>query len=200
MIKNYLFAFVQQKKHQLLSLPATRIWASVCQIGAGVLLLFFSAQATIPFGLVPLTLQTVGLVVLGCSFPKGVPTLATSLYVALGTLGFPLFAGFRSGIGCLLGPTGGYLIGMVVCAWAMDAFRSNVDMRNGYAPLLCGLMGVALIYVFGVGMLAYGLGLSQALKVGFFPFFPIEMFKLLFAYLLVYPINKKINKNTADKQ
>lgn len=200
MIKKHLFAFIQQKKHQLLSLPATHIWASVCQVGAGILLLFFSAQATIPIVPVPITLQTVGLIVLGCSFPKGIPTLATSLYVALGILGFPLFAGFQSGVGALLGPRGGYLIGMVVCSWAMDAFRRNVDRRNWYALPLCGLMGVALIYVFGVGMLAYGLGLPEALKVGFLPFFPIEIFKLVFAYLLMYPVNKKINKNNADKQ
>ncbi len=150
MIKTPTFAFIQPKKHQLLSLPTTRIWARVCQVCAGALLLFFSVQAAIPIGPVPITLHTVALVVLGCSFPKGIPTVATSLYVVLGILGFPLFAGFRSGFGVLLGPTGGYLIGMVVGSWAMDAFRSHVAMRNWYVPLLCGLIGVALIYVFGV--------------------------------------------------
>ncbi|MDQ3287106.1 MAG: biotin transporter BioY, partial [Pseudomonadota bacterium] len=75
-----------------------------------------TAQVSLPLLPVPLTLQTLGVLFTGAVLGSKRGTLALLLYVAEGAIGLPVFAGGLSGIGVLIGPTGGYLVGFIVAA------------------------------------------------------------------------------------
>ena len=85
---------------------------------------WISVPATVPF-----TLQTFGVFLAAAVLGGKRGTLAVLVYLALGMAGVPVFAGFQGGMGCLLGSTGGYLIGFLFLAlvmWAGGA-RNPVD-------------------------------------------------------------------------
>ena len=74
---------------------------------------------TIPFYVVPFTLQTLGVFLTLRFLGSKRGTVAIAVYLVLGALGVPVFAGFTGGIGRLLGPTGGYLVGFLVSGLVM---------------------------------------------------------------------------------
>ena len=110
------------------------------------------AWVSIPVGDVAYTLQSLAvalaLLLLG---GKG-GTLAVTLYLLLGAVGLPVFSGFRGGIGALLGPTGGYLLGFALWAlvyWLLTAIRPSRQWVS-----LAGLV-VGLLACYGFGTLWY---------------------------------------------
>jgi biotin transport system substrate-specific component len=84
-------------------------------VALGAVLIIICSWLTVPFA-VPFTMQTFAvycaLLLLGGR--RGL--LAVLLYILLGAFGLPVFSGFRGGIGALLGPTGGYILGFLLCA------------------------------------------------------------------------------------
>ena len=72
------------------------------------------APVAIPLGVVPITLQTVIVPLIASITTRRVGLAAVVVYLLLGLIGLPVFAGWASGVGVLLGPTGGYLIGLVL--------------------------------------------------------------------------------------
>jgi biotin transport system substrate-specific component len=131
------------------------------------LLVAVSAQVAIPlpFTPVPVTLQT--LVVLLCATALGSRRgpMAILLYLAEGAAGLPVFSAGRAGIGHLLGPTGGYL---AEAGWTRKPLRA-------FAALLAGS---ACIYIPGMIWLGVSVGYSRVIALGLLPFLPGEGFKL----------------------
>lgn len=102
---------------------------------------------TIP-GAVPFTLQTMGVFLAVGLLGGRRGTTAVLVYILLGAVGAPVFSGFNSGIGALLGPTGGYIIGFLATALLMWAMEAVLGRRKWVLPLSM-VLGLAVCYAFG---------------------------------------------------
>ena len=92
---------------------ASRTW-SICMVGLSIAIIAISSWITIPLGPIPFTLQMFAIPLVIYVLRPLQTTAAIYIYVGLGALGLPLFSGMRGGVGVLLGPTGGFLIGYLI--------------------------------------------------------------------------------------
>jgi biotin transport system substrate-specific component len=145
-------------------------------------LLSLGAWVSIPFIPVPLTLQTL-FVLLAGAVMKRYAVIPVSLYVFLGALGLPVFHTGVAGIGILLGPTGGYLSGFILAALAVGLAYEQESEIIRIAGLLAG---TAIIYICGAVWLMYSLtlGLIPAVISGVLPFIPGDVIRIYAAYII----------------
>jgi biotin transport system substrate-specific component len=137
----------------------------------GSALLTLSAKIEVPFSPVPMTLQTLAVLLLGMAFGARLATAAVLLYLAEGAVGLPVFAGTPErgiGLAYMMGPTGGYLVGFVLAA-AVSGWLAE-RRRDLPALVLAALAGTLAIFVPGVLWLAYLIGFEQSLVHGLVPF------------------------------
>ncbi len=119
--------------------------------------------------------------------------LAVLLYILLGAFGLPVFSGFRSGIGALLGPTGGYILGFLLCAllyWLLEGkVRDLIVLIAG--NLICYLFGTLwFVYVYSSGGKEIGFGAALMLCV--VPYLLPDAIKLLLAFVLARRVKKAV--------
>ena len=139
---------------------------------------------------VPVTLQTFG-VFLAVSVLGGKRgTLAVVLYLLMGVVGLPVFAGFSGGAGVLLGSTGGYIVGFVFLALVMWAMERLVGTKT-WTLALSMVLGLGVCYAFGTAwfMLVYArttgpVGLWTALGWCVFPYIPVDLVKMARALVI----------------
>jgi len=163
------------------------------QLAVGILILALSAQAAIHIGTVPITLQTIGLLIISLLYPIHIAATVPVFYLGLGALGFPIFARHSGGIHVLLGPTGGYLVGLVIGATIMVYLRTTFGERSFWVLLCYGCIGIGIVYICGVSWLAYLTNFSTALKVGFFTFLWIEPCKIVIVSSMIYRVKRYYN-------
>jgi biotin transport system substrate-specific component len=143
-----------------------------------------TAQVEIPLWPVPLTLQTLGVLFTGAVLGSRRGTLALLLYLTEGTLGLPVFAGGASGVGYMLGPTGGYLVGFVVAAGVVGRLAQRGWDRRLVWAAVAMVIGNVIIYACGVAWLAVFLGdLWGALVKGMLLFVVGDLIKIAVAAL-----------------
>ncbi len=143
-----------------------------------------TAQVSLPLLPVPLTLQTLGVLFTGAVLGSKRGTLALLLYVAEGAIGLPVFAGGLSGIGVLIGPTGGYLVGFIVAAGVVGLLAERGWDRRLIGAALAMVVGNLVIYAFGVAWLTVVLGdLRTALVQGMLIFIIGDLIKIVIAAL-----------------
>ncbi|MEM9320667.1 MAG: biotin transporter BioY [Pseudomonadota bacterium] len=153
----------------------------------GTLLIALAAQVTVRIFPVPMTLQTLAILTVGFAFGArlGVATLVA--YLAEGAIGLPVFAGGGAGLGYMMGPTGGFLLGFVAMAglagWAADRGLT----RHLVPTLLVALLASAIIYIPGLVWPAVSMGTEwSALWAGWMaPFLQGDAIKAFLAALLV---------------
>ncbi len=153
---------------------------------AFVVLITAGGWLSIPFPPVPITLQTFFVLLAGAIMgPRGaIPVL---LYLVLGAFQMPVFHNGLSGIGILLGPTGGYLFGFVPAALLIGYCYK----RPSPAVRIAGIAGATLlIYVFGISwlLLSTGISLPYAIAVGMLLFVPGDILKGILVYFTVQRI------------
>lgn len=150
----------------------------VSLVGMCLALLMVSAQVSLPILLVPVTLQTLAVGVIGTTLPWRLSRLVIGSYLMLGMLGLPVFANYASGTAVLVGPTGGYLIGFI--AYVAIVHYSQQLFGQSNRVLLGGNVLASIMQLgFGTLWLIWSLKLSvvTGLMTGFVPYFPIEMIK-----------------------
>ena len=145
---------------------------------------------------VPFTLQTFGVFMAVGVLGGKRGSLAVLVYILLGAIGVPVFAGFSGGLGILLNNTGGYIIGFLFTAVFLAYFRGEKYSFKRYALLGC-VIGIPLIYVFGVVQLKLitGMGWDKAIMTGALPFIPLDIVKCLAAAVIAGPINRIFANN-----
>lgn len=136
----------------------------------GVFLLFLTTQIIIPLEPVPITLQTVGVLLIGLTFTRKIALQSVALYLALGLAGVPVFTHFSGGLYKFMGPTGGYLIGFFIAVLCMTTLRKYLDNKNGFYIALNCLVGTLVMYSFGIAWLTHLIGFDAAIKGGLMPF------------------------------
>jgi biotin transport system substrate-specific component len=163
-------------------------------ITAGVILIAASAQVSIPlpFTPVPITGQTFGVLFSAALLGFRRSLLTVGLYLLLGAVGLPVFAGWSSGASHIatfaggvlaLAPSGGYLIGFLVAAGLVGRLAELGWDRRIPGSVAAMLLGNVVIYVFGVPwlMLALGEDIGFGLEKGFYPFVIGDAIKLALA-------------------
>ena len=150
------------------------------------LLTALGAQVRIPLTPVPITLQTFFVLLGGLMLGPRLGVSAQALYVALGAVGAPVFAGGALGFAYLLGPTGGYLVGFVAAAWLVGQLARGLDPKSPRAVWqVLGILaaGSIAIYVPGAYWLArvMGMGWWAALAKGVIRFLPGDALKVALA-------------------
>lgn len=139
---------------------------------AGFALLFACAQITIPLNPVPITLQTMGVMIVALLYGMREGMQIVVSYVVAGSLGVPVFVEYSSGPHVLIGASGGYLIGFILCVYCMNKLKGILSLKSNIGLLLNCLVGTGIIYVCGITWLALGvkLGWGAAIVVGMMPF------------------------------
>ncbi len=151
----------------------------------GSLLLVVSAKAQVPFYPVPMTLQTLVVLLLGAALGARLAAAAVALYLIEGLAGLPVFAGALAGPVYMAGPTGGYLVGFLAAA-ALVGFAGDRRWDRTWLRLL-GVMtlGHAIVFALGFAWLAVLIGAERAYTAGVAPFALATIVKTLLAVALV---------------
>ena len=176
------------------------IWTATVKaflIVIGSLLLATSAQFKIPLYPVPVTGQTLVVLLVGMVYGPRLGGLTIAAYLLQGAIGLPVFAGGASGIATLLGPTGGYLGGFLIAAVVMGFLAKRGMGRGIVSTIIAMMVGNAIIYFTGVSWLASFIGAEKALTVGVLPFLYGDVLKLLVAAGLMpvaWRLVKKLQK------
>lgn len=158
---------------------------------AGALFIYLTARITfpVPDSPVPITGQTLGVLLVGgaLGFRRGL--IAVSLYVLLGLVGLPFFAEGKGGTAVILGARGGYLIGFIVAGAVVGRLAElGWDRRIGGA-LAMMLIGSTIIYAVGLPwlMVVTGYPLNETIAKGLTPFVIADALKLVLAAVL-FPV------------
>ena len=157
----------------------------------GTLLLALSASVRVPFHPVPMTLQSLLVLLLGASYGWRLGGLTILAYLATGAAGLPVFSSGQ-GLDYMMGPPGGYLLGFLVAAIIVGALAERGFDRKIVSSLIMFGIGEALILACGVGYLASMIGGQKALLVGLVPFIPGDALKLGLAAALMHFIWRKV--------
>ncbi|WP_456338927.1 biotin transporter BioY [Fervidibacter sacchari] len=152
-------------------------------LGVANLLLIACAQVRIPlpFTPVPITGQTLGVLLAGALLGSRYGTAVVAAYVAQGLIGLPVFAGWKGGITALFGPTGGYILGFIPAAFLVGWLLERGWHRKLSTIVTAFVIGNATIYAFGLPWLAFFVGWQQVLQMGLLPFLPGDFLKLMVA-------------------
>ncbi len=154
------------------------------------------AWLIIPFPLVPITLQTLFLNLAAALLGSYLGALSQIIYISLGIIGLPVFAGGKAGFGVLMGPTGGYLAGFIAGAYLMGKLVEKKE-RPGFLWIASSMLaGLVVIYAFGVAqlMMVAQLSLQKAVAVGVLPPLPGDIIKVAAAALITLKVRDKIKK------
>lgn len=152
-------------------LPRTATVSTALVVG-GALLTAAAAQLSVPLWPVPITGQTLAVLLVGSALGARRGALSMVLYTVLGLAGLPVFAGGTAGPGVLLGPSGGYLVGFVAAAAVVGWVAERFGDRRFVAALLSFALGTVASFAIGMVWLAVALGtdLQQTLAYGLWPF------------------------------
>lgn len=162
-----------------------------------------AAQITIPVQPVPFTLQPLAVFLTGLLLGPRTGALAMGIYLLVGAVGVPVFAGFRGGLGVLFGTTGGYLLAYPLAAALTGMAAGTVagaSRRRGLVVgFLWGAVALATVYAAGAVWLAVlaNLSLRAALVAGVLPFVPLDLVKVVLAALVAVAVAPAIAASRA---
>ncbi len=151
------------------------------------------APLSVPVGALPVSAATFGVCLVALIADRRCALMAILLYVALGAVGLPVFAGFSGGAHVLVGPTGGYLFGYIPMAAVIGLLRGG---RRTVGRMAVG-MALGHLICYGLGVLWYAaaanVSLRAALSVGVLPFLPMDTVKAVAAGVLAIPLGRRVD-------
>lgn len=151
------------------------------------------AQVIIPLPPVPISLSLLAVYIAGALLGPVWGATAAVSYALLGAAGMPVFAGFAGGVSVLLGPTGGFLLGYVLCAALSGAIvrRFGMTRRTLWIAMLTGTV---ICYLCGLLWFCAvtGTALAAAFSVCVLPFLPGDTLKIALAASLCLRLHKRL--------
>jgi len=147
----------------------------------------------LPFTPVPITAQTLAVLLTGTILGSQMGVLSISIYLLAGIAGIPLFSGKTAGISYIFGPTGGYLFGFVIAAFVLGKLAEKGKDRSFITCIPMMLLGQLIIYSFGLLWLARFVPMNKLLMVGLIPFILGDLIKLALASVLM-PLGWNLRK------
>ena len=160
----------------------------------GSIILAISSKIKIPFYPVPMTMQTLIVLIIGIGFGWKLGLATISLYLFEGIIGLPVFSGSpEKGVGLIYftGPTMGYLLGFLVAVYVSGKFIYDNNLVKNFFKLL---IATSFIYILGMAWLGSLIGWEKPIfQLGAQPFLLAELLKILIATFSINQI-KKIKK------
>ena len=163
----------------------------------GSALLAISAKVQVPFYPVPMTMQTVAVLVLGMAYGSRLAAATVLLYLAEGLAGLPVFAGPAAGPAYMMGPTAGYLAGFVLAAYVIGWLAERGWDRTPVKAVTAMALGHALLFVPGVLWLGSLIGMEKAIAVGLVPFWAATLLKTALGAALMQAAWKVVARRSA---
>jgi biotin transport system substrate-specific component len=175
----------------LIDRSPNKILARIMSIFIGSLLLAALAQIKIPlsFSPVPITGQTFGVALISLLWSNHLASLTFILYLAEGAIGLPVFAGAKSGLS--IGPTSGYLLGMLVATQIIGSLSRKNFTDSFIKTFFACTLGSISIFSFGLIGLSLFIPRDQILIQGFYPFILGDLLKNISVTAIYQKINKK---------
>lgn len=159
-------------------------------------LISICSQITIPIQPVPITGAIIGIFITGAVLEKKQGLIVGIVYLLLGAVGIPVFAGFGAGISSIIGPTGGYLVTypimIYLIAWCIEKFKKeNIVFLTLYM-----VFSLVPCYVVGTIWLAISckLGIYEAILAGVAPFVVFDIIKGVVGAFIAATINRALVK------
>ena len=146
----------------------------------------WSIEVPINNGVIPITAQSLAILLAAYFLGAKWGTLAVVLYVLLGVLGLPIYADGKSGWAVLTGGSGGYLIGFIVAAYFCGYLKERAWGQSFWKAHLLMTIGTLFILAFGIGYLAYLYDFQKAMEWGFYPFWQGAIIKIVLGALIVW--------------
>lgn len=162
-------------------------WLAQASLLAAVTAILAWFVVPLPVGPVPVSGQSLGVMLTGLLLPWRWAGVSQAIYLGLGLIGLPVFAGGGAGIGIVLGPTGGYLLGFLLGAPVTAELSARLARWRTIGTATAVLLGcVVLVHGLGVLQLAFvtGISLRQAIVIGTVPFLPGDLVKVVLATVL----------------
>ena len=143
------------------------------------------AYIAIPAGPVPIVLQNLFVYLMGLLLGLRWGLAGIGAYLLAGAVGLPVFSAGRGGLGHLIGPTGGYLVGFVP-AVAIIGFITEKTKGKLTFGVVALILAAAIIYICGVSWLSVvtNMTITKALMVGMVPFLPGDLVKIIAALFI----------------
>jgi len=138
---------------------------------AGVALTAIAAQVTVPIWPIPVTGQTVAVLVVGLATGALRGAISMTMYALLGAAGLPIFSNSSSGIDWISGRTGGFIIGFIAAAAFAGWMAQRGLDRTMLRSLAVATTATAVIYLVGLPLMAVtqSLSVEETLQIGFYP-------------------------------
>jgi biotin transport system substrate-specific component len=164
-------------------------------------LLSISSQIYIPIGPVPHTLQLIFVLLAGIMLGSRWGSASVAVWISLGVFGLPVFAQGKAGAAVLFGPTGGFLVGFMICAWLVGRLTEGKQIR--YIRTLFIMLGsLALVYLIGLaGLMASftyflhkPMTWEKAAALSVLPFMPFDIVKAVCAAYLGVRIRNVLDR------
>ena len=159
-------------------------------------LIVVGSYIAIPIGVVPITLQTMFVLLAGILGGQVIGLTAVAIYLVLGAIGLPVFFGGVGGFAHFAGPTGGFLISWLVASYVVGlivdtSFKKEKESKettkkNLYTIIIACVVGTLIFFLIGVPYMKVVLSISwkEALAIGLIPFLPGDLLKLVSAVIL----------------
>lgn len=165
---------------------------------AGSLALALSAKVQVPFWPVPMTMQSLVVLLVGMAYGSRLGAATVLLYLAEGLAGLPVFAGAAAGPAYMAGPTGGYLLGFLLGAACVGRLAERGwDRTLGRAAAAMAL-GHVLLFVPGVLWLASLFGWPRAVAFGVTPFLAATVVKTALGAALVAAFRSRLGGRSSS--
>lgn len=157
--------------------PKSQAIHKALMVALGVVILTLASKLQVPFWPVPMTLQTLAVLMIAATAGARLGVATVLAWLALGAVGVPVFA-TGAGLAYMAGPTGGYLAGFLAAAFVVGQLADRGYGRTLASALLMLLAGEVVIFALGVGWLAMLIGAQKAVAGGLVPFLPAEILKV----------------------
>lgn len=160
------------------------------------------AFISIPLGDVPITLQTLFVILSGLILGPKLGALSQIVYIVLGIVGVPIFAGFSGGLQTVMKPSFGFIIGFIFAAYIIGKIVHSGSEGTTKNIWIASFVGTVVIYLFGLPYMYYilnivmvkGLSFTQIMNIGCILFLPGDFLKLIVASLVAIKTLPILNK------
>lgn len=170
-----------------------------------IAILVVCSQLAIPVGPVPITLQTLAVLIIGFLLSPKNALFATAIYAGMGLAGLPVFSGFSGGLQSILAPSFGFVLAFIPAAYLQAKYLSKVNALESKHLLIAGLINFTVTYAIGLSYMAVILNvymnaqmnLVGILMTGVIPFIPGDLIKLFTGMMMAKRLLPVVQKRYA---
>lgn len=150
------------------------------------------APISFPIGVIPISLGTFAVCLIGAMLPWHQAIITIIVYIIMGMIGLPVFSSYQGGMGIILGPTGGYIVGYIFSAGCMSLMIHKYKNKIFIYPIAM-IIGVLICYLFGSiwFMIQLKNSFIQTLSICVIPFLLPDLLKIIVASIITYILNTK---------